>query len=172
MDFVFFLKQSAHCEVKVFASRAVDPARAENQVFAAGALDVDVAGKFGFPVDVERVWLVVFRPRFFFRAVEDVVGGVVDHECVVFRGPVGHYAGGVGVEFEGELAFCFRLVHGSVGGGVGYHRRLELVESVYYRGFISQVAFVYVDGLDFSERRERAAEFPTDLSVFAEYQYS
>lgn len=73
-DFVFFLKQSAHREVKVFASRAVDPAGAENQVFAAGVLDVDVSGEFGFSVDVERVGLVVFRPRLFFCAVEYVVG--------------------------------------------------------------------------------------------------
>lgn len=89
----------------------------------------------------------------------------------MFCGPVGHYGGGVGIELEGELTLRFRLVHGGVGGGVGYHSRLEPIEGVYYRGFVGQVTFVYVDCVDLSERRECAAELPADLSVFAEYQY-
>ena len=65
--------------------RAVDPTGAEDEVSAADSFDGLLACQFAGAIDIERIRRVGLDPGLSLAAIEDVVGGVMDEECVALE---------------------------------------------------------------------------------------
>ncbi len=93
----------------------VDPAGAQDQVFAADGLDRLLAGQLAGAIDAQRVRRVVLVVGFGLAAVEHVVGGVMDQRHAEARGFFGEHLRAAGIDREGLLAVGFRRVDGGIG---------------------------------------------------------
>ncbi len=93
----------------------VDPAGAQDQVFAADGLDRLFAGQLAGAIDIERLWQVGFIVGFGLAPVEHVVGGVMDQRHTEPRGFFSEHLRAAGVDREGLLAVAFCGVNGGIG---------------------------------------------------------
>ncbi|EMH77473.1 hypothetical protein EHI8A_163960 [Entamoeba histolytica HM-1:IMSS-B] len=118
VQFVALAEQPHHGAQEVVALPGIDPASAQDEVafgvFAHGVL----ASQFGPAIDIERTGRILFPVTAFPGAIEDVVGGVVDHgDAQLLRRP-GEDLGHPLVDQGRGLGVALRGVHGGIGGGI------------------------------------------------------
>ena len=154
---------------EVGAMHAVDPAGAEHVVAAGGGGGL-LAGQLGGSVDAQRRGDVGLDVGAGLRAVEDVVGGIVDQQCPAPRDRGGEGGHGVGVDQPGAVGLRLGPVDGRVGGGVdddvgrlAIHQRGQL-------GGPLEVDLRVVEGGHASQGRQRAAQLVPHLAVLAQQQ--
>src|SRR5438067_2160003 len=90
-------------EKEVPAAWPVHPARAQDEMSAAALDDRALAGELGAAVDAERIRRIVFDVSTTLRAVEDIVGGVVNEPRTDPLRFLGEHARGRTVHSHGEL---------------------------------------------------------------------
>ena len=161
---------------EVAAARAVDPARAQDQVPAAAGADRLFAFELGAAVDVERAGAA--RPR---RAARRRCRRTRSRCC---SGPARRRSAAASrasapaasaLIVRASVGLALGLVDGGVGGGIDdhvrphrAHRRGERIGPREVAASGSRLGEVERDHL--AERRQRALQLPADLAVLAEEQ--
>ena len=150
---------------KVVAARAVDPARAEDQVRDADAAHAGLPRQPALAVDARRPRRIPLVVGGLFHPVEDAARGEVHQAAAEALDLVGDDRGRRAVDRHGQIALLLGAVEVGVGGGVDDDRRPQLADHAADRAGVLQRQLGRVDGRDGAQRRERAAQLPAELPV-------
>jgi len=113
-------------EKEILATGCINPRHPENEVGHLGLANGQFPGKFGLAVGVERVWGVGLYVRFAFRAIENVIGRVVDQNRTDLMGFVGKNSGSRCVDGVGDGGFGFCLIDDGVGCSIDDQLRTDV----------------------------------------------
>ncbi len=132
---------------------SIEDGDAEDAVVGEVLGECEFAVEFGLSIGVEGVWGCVDGVGGG-AAVEDVVGGDVDHPCADFGGCLCDVSGGVYVEGYGLGGVVFADVGLADGGGVD--------DAVGFDFFDAGLGMVFVEQVEFDEVFTRAGECGAD----------
>src|ERR1700738_5317399 len=114
---------------------------------------------------MQRVGL---KPGDFFRAIEDVIGGVVDEEDAPAAGLFREDAGSVRIDRHGGVALGFGAIDSRVGGGVEDYVRRDGAHEIAELFGVGEVGLAAIAGDDFAGAGEAALQFASYLACGAE----
>ena len=153
---------------EVLPDRAEDPARPEGEVLRAarreGFLSVPLRG----PVDAHGGGAVTFLVGCELRAVEDVVGRVVDDAGSEAARGLAQDSGSDRVDGAGTIRLGFGPVDRGVGRRVDDDPGAGLLDDAADRDGVREVAVGIVDGDDLAEGSQGPLELEADLSALSD----
>ena len=141
----------------------VDPARAKYVMPAAGRGDRPLPGELCRSVHRPRPRLVGFAVAVRRRAVEHVVGGVVNENRILSGGLGGDRGYGRGINQLRAVWLALGPIHGRVGSGVDDHRRPLPGEQGHDLFGPLEIGRLTVAGQDVAQSSQHAAQLTAHL---------
>ena len=119
-------RQAQHGLDEVSAKAPHDPCRSQHNGPAASSQNGLLTRQFRCPIDRPRAGRVIFLVGPIQKAIEHIVGGIVDEADVLRRTGTRHLAWSVGVKLEGLSLFLLGPVNGCIGCSIDHGAGFDL----------------------------------------------
>ncbi len=172
-EFIALASQPEHRACEIVAAGRIDPACAQDEMFAAACANQLLAFELGTPIGIQRTGRIVLGPRLRAGAIEHVVSAVVHQPRSALQSSTRQCCRCGRIDGTRHIWFALSAIYSGVRRRIHDDVRPHLANRFNDLINIGQIAtersvVVSIRCDDLSQWRECALDFPANLAVLAE----